>query len=83
MHWTVSANTSVPGWRDGDVVLRPAVQGGEVAAAVYTAAVVLATRGVNRRHCVHHVRQAVVPGDVYNATDTVDIGNEGHERTGG
>lgn len=78
----VSARTSVPGWCDGDVVLRPALQRAEIAAAGCAAAVVSATCGVNRRHRVHDPRHAVVPGYRYNAGGTVDSGQEGGERTG-
>lgn len=83
--WAVSANASVPGRRDCEVVLCSTVQGGEVAAAAaHTAAVVLAPSGVDRRHRVQHVRQrSVVPGDGHNAGVAVDGGHEGGERAGG
>lgn len=78
----VSAHTSIPGWCDADVVLRPALQHAEIAATVSAAAVVLTTRGADRRHRVHDPRHAVVPGYRYNTGGTVDSGKVGHEGTG-
>lgn len=79
---TVPAHTSIPGWCDADVVLCPALQHAEIAAAVSAAAVVLTTHGVDRQHRVHDPWHAVIPGYRYDTGGTVDSGKVGHERTG-
>lgn len=80
---TVSAHTSVPGWCDGDVVLRPALQGAEVTTTVCASAVVSMPHGVNCWHRVYDPWHTVVPGYSYNADGAVDSGKEGCKRTGG
>lgn len=76
----VSAQTSVPVRRDGDVVPCPALQRAEVTARVGAVARVSLTRFVDRRHRVHDSRRAAVPGNRHDPSATVDGLKEGRQR---
>lgn len=79
---TVSAHTSIPGWCDGDVILRPTLQCAEVTAAACATAIVSVTCVINCSHRVHNPRSTVVPGYRYGAAGAVDRRKEGLGRTG-